>query len=297
MPEKEQKIKKEIIICIFVIIAVIVIGIKVFVPMFLPDNCRVMTTSDNTRITTFGPEQCVVELADDSAAMYQADESTEGLYQQTMLLRGEMPDTITFKNMLLDDVKVTQTVNLLNKATLADCFSPSFNIIGKSKEEAKKILQKKGTVFEVSQETLPEVMKGGIRYGLDMQDNENHTAVLAYANENGKIDSVQLTVASQSSAKIADNIIRIHRIERNSHKASQFSFSKRNYFFNKTDEYTDVFYLKDGTLTIKYDIALGNYIIYEFRTYGSMNQGFQGAFKTDKENVYAESLITGNTEE
>lgn len=296
MADKKKQNKIKIMLCIFVFIVCVVICFKGILPKCFPNNGRVMITESGTKITMFGTERCAIELSDGSAAMYEAAQSTDGLYQQFMLFRGEMPEEIIFQDMCLGEDKVKRTITMMHEMKLSDCFKTFSNMIGVPIDTAKTMLQAYGTVFEVSQETHPEIMKDGVRFGLDLQDSDNNTAVLAYADEKGNIDSVQFTVCSESGGKIADKFLNISKIEKHNKKPSKFAFSKKNTFFNDTEEYVDVLYLKDGTLTIKYDISLGNYVIFEFRTYGSMNQGFHGAFKTDKENVYADTIETIKTD-
>lgn len=284
MIKKEQiNSKKKREIAAYVVIVVLsMVAFLFIIPLFLPSNARVLTTENGTRITTFGSKQCAVERSDGSAAMYIAGAEND-IFVMSEALRGDMPNEISFNGKSLDEDKVSSSVKMMHQMKLDDCFKPFSQLIGVSKDAAKEKLQKYGTVFETSQETHPDIMKNGVRFGLDLMDAENNTAVLAFADENNVIDAVQFTVHSEKSKEIVDKFLRINNIELGQKKASEFKFSESNSFFNNTKEFIDVFYLKDGTLTIKYDITLGNYVIFELRTYGSMNQGFHGAFKTDKE--------------
>ena len=259
--------------------------------MVIPSNAKIHIAESGARITTFGNEQCAVELNDNSAALYKLDENAEGVYLLTSVLRGEMPDKITFQDMQLNGEKIETTYRINKQLRMADCFKGYKNLLGKPLSIAKKLLQEYGTVFDISQETRPEIIENGIRYGISLQDENNENTVIAYADEEGNVDSVQFIVSSESSGEIIDKLFDISDIETSNRKASEFSFKENNRFFNNTQEFVDVLYLKDGTLTVKYDINLNNYVIFELRSYNSMNQGFHGAFKTDLENVYVDNLL------
>lgn len=248
----------------------------------------VYQTEGGSTIYSLDESTCIVAVDEYTVAKYQLDEKHS--YVKILEIRGNAPEKITFdKRSLNKNDKVVKSFGLEKKLALSNCFKKNMNLIGQQKDSVKKILQQYGTVFEVSQNTYPEIMKDGIRYGLNLQNDQNFSTVFAYANDSGAIDSVQFIISADSGAQVANDFINIQMLEPNTKKASLLTFSTQNRFFRNNQNYIDVFYFYDGTLTIKYDINLENYIIYEFRTYGSMNQGFYGLFSTDSENVWADT--------
>lgn len=252
----------------------------------------VLTTEGGSKIYLSGQSECIVEFNDYSVGKYSLDKDSEDGYAKSLTIRGAPPERITFDGYGLNGVdRIVSSVVLPDKIGLRDCFKNEKCLIGQTIESAKQMLQAYGTVFEVSQETYPEIMKNGIRYGLDLLDQDNNSAVLVYANEQGEIDSVQFMISNKSGAAIADDFINIRQLEPKTRAASALLFSEHNQFFCGNKDSLDVFYFADGTLSVKATAAKGNYIIYEFRIYGSMNQGFHGLFSTDRENTFAESLM------